>query len=177
MRALMSHPVFTVEVYQGAESVLLPCEMPFVTGLATAVWSHYDLNPPTVHQHQQAREEQNRRYSSRTSMKIDALQTGDFSLTLRKPHLSDSGTYTCTIREQERRLTDIQLQVKGQEQTQTPALITGQHVVVFGVHISNFHPCLAHGSSSVLRVITEPQSSQSFRWPRLLILILFSSAW
>ncbi|XP_030581845.1 uncharacterized protein LOC115777960 [Archocentrus centrarchus] len=114
LQVKVSHQVFTVEVYQGAESVLLPCEMPFVTGLATAVWSHYDLNPPTVHQHQQAREEQNSRYSSRTSMKIDALQTGDFSLTLRKPHLSDSGTYTCTIREfgEEPRLTNVHLQVK-----------------------------------------------------------------
>ncbi|XP_030578967.1 butyrophilin-like protein 2 [Archocentrus centrarchus] len=114
LQVKVSHQVFTVEVYQGAESVLLPCEMPFITGLATAVWSRYDLSPSTVHQHQQAREEQNRRYSSRTSMKIDAVMTRNFSLTLRKPDIFDSGNYTCTIREfgEKPRLSDVHLQVK-----------------------------------------------------------------
>lgn len=118
----VSHQALTLQVYEGAESVLLPCHIPFVSGPTTVVWSRYDLNPPTVHQRQQEEDEltdQNQRYRDRTSMKTDGLQTGDFSLTLRKPHIFDSGNYTCTIRVtgEEPRLTDVQLQVKGQQQT------------------------------------------------------------
>ncbi|KAL4008988.1 hypothetical protein ACER0C_002840 [Sarotherodon galilaeus] len=97
----VSRQVFTLEVYEGAESVLLPCHIPFVSGPSTVMWSRYDLNLPTVHQRQQEEDEltdQNQRYRDRTSMKTDALQTGDFSLTLRKPHIFDSSNYTCTIR-------------------------------------------------------------------------------
>ncbi|XP_039858185.1 uncharacterized protein LOC120715333 [Simochromis diagramma] len=117
LQVKVSHQVFTMEVYEGAESVLLPCHIPFVSGPTTVVWSRYDLNPPTVHQRQQEEDEQtdqNQRYRDRTSMKTDALQTGDFSLTLRKPHIFDSSNYTCTIRVrgEEPRLTDVQLQVK-----------------------------------------------------------------
>ncbi|XP_025760313.1 uncharacterized protein LOC112845010 [Oreochromis niloticus] len=117
LQVKVSHQVFTLEVYEGAESVLLPCHIPFVSGPTTVVWSRYDLNPPTVHQRLQEEDEltdQNQRYRDRTSMKTDALQTGDFSLTLRKPHIFDSSNYTCTIRVrgEEPRLTDVQLQVK-----------------------------------------------------------------
>nr|XP_024656663.1 uncharacterized protein LOC112432349 [Maylandia zebra] len=117
LQVKVSHQVFTLEVYEGAESALLPCHIPFVSGPTTGVWSRYDLNPPTVHQRQQEEDEltdQNQRYRDRTSMKTDALQTGDFSLTLRKPHIFDSSNYTCTIRVrgEEPRLTDVQLQVK-----------------------------------------------------------------
>nr|XP_024656644.1 uncharacterized protein LOC112432332 [Maylandia zebra] len=117
LQVKVSHQVFTLEVYEGAESVPLPCHIPFVSGPSTVVWSRYDLNPPTVHQRQQEEDErtdQNQRYRDRTSMKTDALQTGDFSLTLRKPHIFDSSNYTCTIRVtgEEPRLTDVQLQVK-----------------------------------------------------------------
>uniref|UniRef100_A0AAZ1XZ14 Ig-like domain-containing protein n=1 Tax=Oreochromis aureus TaxID=47969 RepID=A0AAZ1XZ14_OREAU len=117
LQVKVSHQVFTLQVYEGAESVLLPCHIPFVSGPSTGVWSRYDLNPPTVHQRQQEEDEltdQNQRYRDRTSMKTDALQTGDFSLTLRKPHIFDSSNYTCTIRVtgEEPRLTDVHLQVK-----------------------------------------------------------------
>ncbi|XP_025761008.1 uncharacterized protein LOC102082603 [Oreochromis niloticus] len=117
LQVKVSHQVLTLEVYEGAESVRLPCQIPFVSGPTTVVWSRHDLQPPTVHQRQQEEDEltdQNQRYRDRTSMKTDALQTGDFSLTLRKPHIFDSSNYTCTIRVtgEEPRLTDVHLQVK-----------------------------------------------------------------
>ncbi|KAE8290390.1 hypothetical protein D5F01_LYC12114 [Larimichthys crocea] len=105
-----------VEVYEGVESVLLPCQLQSLLPDPIVVWSRFDLNPTTIHQHQDESEPyvQNQHYSSRTSMSADALDTGDFSLTLNKPRLSDSGNYTCTVHDgrHKKRLTDVQLQVK-----------------------------------------------------------------
>ncbi|XP_026154714.1 uncharacterized protein LOC113125460 [Mastacembelus armatus] len=116
MTAISQH-AFGIEVYEGAESVLLPCQISYVPLRPTVVWSHYDLTPSTVHQRGPEGDDlknQNQRYRDRTSMKTEALITGDLSLTLRKPRLSDSGTYTCTITAfgNERRLADVELQVK-----------------------------------------------------------------
>ncbi|XP_026019257.1 butyrophilin-like protein 2 isoform X1 [Astatotilapia calliptera] len=83
-----------VEVNEGERSVLLPCLFSgFIPDNATLMWTRSDLDPKSVHQRRE-----------------------DFSLTLRKPTNTDSGNYTCSISAggEERRLRDIQLQVKEQ---------------------------------------------------------------
>uniref|UniRef100_A0A3B4FAB4 Ig-like domain-containing protein n=1 Tax=Pundamilia nyererei TaxID=303518 RepID=A0A3B4FAB4_9CICH len=108
-----------VEVEEG--SVLLPCQYTgFVVEDPTMIWTRTDLNPKSVHLRQEETDDlsgQNQRYSGRTSMRPDALDTGDFSLTLRNPRLTDSGDYTCSIRteREELKLTDVQLHVKGKK--------------------------------------------------------------
>ncbi|CAI5682816.1 unnamed protein product [Oreochromis niloticus] len=110
-----------VEVNEGERSVLLPCQY---SGLPpvdpTVTWTRNDLNPNSVHVRQEETDDlrgQNQHYSGRTSMRPDALDSGDFSLTLRNLQLIDSGKYTCTLSNEinKVRVGDVQLQVKDQQ--------------------------------------------------------------
>ncbi|XP_038129753.1 muscle M-line assembly protein unc-89-like isoform X1 [Cyprinodon tularosa] len=99
---VVSQHALGLQVFEGEESVLLPCEVkPSVSSGSTTVWDRDDFRIPTVHVREPAGDylkDQNQRYEGRTSMMEDALQTGDLSLTLRKPTFTDSGTFTCTVR-------------------------------------------------------------------------------
>ncbi|KAK2863579.1 hypothetical protein Q5P01_003112 [Channa striata] len=119
-------PGLGVEVREGAGSVVLPCRTSSVPRNPIVVWSREKLSPSTVHRRQtngDVLKDQNLLYRDRTSMETDSLTTGDFSLTLRKPVRSDSGNYSCIVTAfgNERRLEDVELQVKGQH-LQTRAL-------------------------------------------------------
>uniref|UniRef100_A0A3B4U139 Ig-like domain-containing protein n=1 Tax=Seriola dumerili TaxID=41447 RepID=A0A3B4U139_SERDU len=99
----VSQHALGVEVYEGAESVLLPCQVNVsVSKDSTVVWSREELKDSFVHacdQRGDNLQDQNQDYRDRTSMRTDALQTGDLGLTLRRPTIRDSSTYTCIIRE------------------------------------------------------------------------------
>ncbi|KAL4009397.1 hypothetical protein ACER0C_003249 [Sarotherodon galilaeus] len=112
-----------VEVYEGAESVLLPCQVPadVSRNSTAAVWNRDGLSNPTVHLRREKSDSlderdddrgQNDFYRHRTSMRANALETGDLSLTLRKPTVSDSGTYTCTSRRAGEDLSKTEVQLK-----------------------------------------------------------------
>ncbi|XP_034057617.1 uncharacterized protein LOC117536733 [Gymnodraco acuticeps] len=97
----------TIGVYEGVKSVQLPCQSSwFLSKDTTVVWSRIGFNPSTVHQHLDEKEPrfQNQHYSGRTSTPTYALITGDFSLTLKEPQLSDSGVYTCHVHNNEKEM-------------------------------------------------------------------------
>uniref|UniRef100_A0A3B4HAC5 Ig-like domain-containing protein n=1 Tax=Pundamilia nyererei TaxID=303518 RepID=A0A3B4HAC5_9CICH len=105
-----------VEVFEGEESVLLPCNMN-VSKDHAIVWKREDLSSPIVHAVVEGKDDlinQNKRYSNRTSMLADALQTGDLINQNKKPTFTDSGNYTCVTRSHgaDQQRTDVQLKVK-----------------------------------------------------------------
>ncbi|XP_042073811.1 V-set domain-containing T-cell activation inhibitor 1-like [Haplochromis burtoni] len=128
-----------VEMNAGEMSVLLPCQFSgFIPDDPIVMWTRNDLVPRSVHVQQKEGDDfkgQNQHYRGRTSMRPDALDTSDFSLTLRKPGMTDSGNYTCSISggRGERTLEDVELQIKGQEEKRkktTPAVITHQNLIL-----------------------------------------------
>ncbi|CAI5669925.1 unnamed protein product [Oreochromis niloticus] len=110
-----------VEVNEGERSVQLPCLYSgFIPDNSTVMWTRSDIDPKFVHLRREGGDDvrgQNQRYSRRTSMNRYAFIIKDFSLTLRKPTKTDNGNYTCSISAggKERKLRDIQLQVKDQQ--------------------------------------------------------------
>ncbi|XP_030578971.1 V-set domain-containing T-cell activation inhibitor 1-like [Archocentrus centrarchus] len=86
-----------MEVYAGEKSILLPCQF---SGFPpeddpAVMWTRSDLDPKSVHLLQKGGDDlrgQNQHYSGRTSVRSDALKTGNYSLTLRNPQLTDSGS-------------------------------------------------------------------------------------
>ncbi|XP_039464500.1 uncharacterized protein LOC120438122 isoform X2 [Oreochromis aureus] len=142
-----------VEVYEGAESVLLPCQVPADASRSStaAVWDREELSNPTVHLRRQKSDNlydcddlsgQNDRYKHRTSMRVDALQTGDLSLTLRKPTVYDSGTYTCTTRRAGEDLSKTVVQLKVKEPPPVWPIVLSAVLVTLIIPAAAFGLCV-----------------------------------
>lgn len=112
---------------QWAGSVVLPCLMSpdlLRSGNDSSVkWTREDLSPDLVHVLNQ-NSDQNPGNRGRTSMTEQALETGDFSLTLTDPISADSGKYTCTLylSNVQKHQTEVDLVVRGQSCSLTSVL-------------------------------------------------------
>ncbi|KAL4009328.1 hypothetical protein ACER0C_003180 [Sarotherodon galilaeus] len=79
-----------VEVYEGVESVLLPCQVPADVSRSStsAVWDREEFRNPTVHLRLQSNDDlsgQNERYTNRTSMFGDRLSQTEVQLKVTEP--------------------------------------------------------------------------------------------
>ncbi|CAG5894054.1 unnamed protein product [Menidia menidia] len=126
-----------VEVHEGAESVLLPCEFNGVPPKDDPhfMWTREDLSPKSVHLQRAEKDdltEQNQRFRGRTAMNPDALQTGNLGLTLMKPQQSDSGGYSCSISDgtTEVKFAEVQLKVKANEGVEVGATEGAESVLL-----------------------------------------------
>ncbi|XP_005461525.1 uncharacterized protein LOC102080930 isoform X2 [Oreochromis niloticus] len=168
-----------VQVYEGAESVLLPCQVPAdVSSDSTAVvWNRDEFTIPMVHKRVQSSDEltnQNLRYLGRTSMRATALQTGDLSLTLRNPTVSDSGTYTCTARKAGDDLKEIHVQLKVSESPPRWPIVVAFVVpvlllaVLFGALVYRANNKVKNRAVSTLKAekVTEGAESVQLPWNR-----------
>ncbi|KAF3698382.1 Myelin-oligodendrocyte glycoprotein Precursor [Channa argus] len=153
----VSHHAFCVEVYEGVESVLLPCQVN--TSVSTVVWSREDYKYTTVHLRDQSgdiSENQNHYYRNRTSMRADALQSGDLSLTLRKPTIRDSGKYLCTVYRSGQDLSRTEVQLLVTEPPVWPWVLAASLVLLVllaavGVIVyKNYRVTVTEGVESVL---------------------------
>eukprot|EP00064_Thunnus_orientalis_P020778 superscaffoldBa00005910_g20926 len=84
------------------DDITLPCHVKPSTDAFNEMleWSRPDLSPRFVHVRQSGEDhlpDQNPSYTGRTSVSINSLKQGDFSLKLSKVKLSDEGTYRCFI--------------------------------------------------------------------------------
>uniref|UniRef100_A0A671UAZ5 Ig-like domain-containing protein n=1 Tax=Sparus aurata TaxID=8175 RepID=A0A671UAZ5_SPAAU len=121
-----------VEVDSGAESVQLPCKT--TVHLPEDIKVVWEDRKGKVHVYQNGSDqpgEQYRYYRGRTEMKINLLEPGDLSLTLKYPTDWDSNTYTCTVykseedilmkKQVELKVKDYQVEVEeGEESVQLP---------------------------------------------------------
>lgn len=97
----VSQHASAVEVNEGAEFIVLPCQVKAPVPIDSLVeWRRSDLSI-TVHVRRDNRDQpndQNELYRRRTALRQDALESGDLSLTLKNIRLVDEGTYNCTAR-------------------------------------------------------------------------------
>ncbi|XP_075963530.1 uncharacterized protein LOC142967818 [Anarhichas minor] len=160
LQVIVSQHASGVEVSEGVESVLLPCQAPWFHHVTKVVWSRFGFNPSTVHQYKDyvVPRFQNQHYSSRTSMSADALTTGDFNLTLKEPRLSDSGLYTCISYRNEFEIRRIAVRLQVTEPPSLTLLVVLQFLLRFFLMVFLLVVLLALGLLAYILYYTIPVS-------------------